>query len=284
MKSVRRELNVFSMSALDLFASALGAFILITLATLPFFPKIGVPKDVAVALTDALRQAEAEEMAARQTNADLTKKNDDLNSQLDEAGKALDAAMPKVKLPPLDLVIAIDSTSSMDSQIVGLKGQIVQFAELMLQMAPSVGIGIVNFEDYCDPTRSIWEPGVDAAAIARLKSFADQITIDGLDTNCGGDAAEGIAPALDVATAFSWRDGIAEIQMILVITDDTAYDEARALDLASRFARGNSARRVSTSGPSNVSFLRTLAARGNGDFVGEASSFGLTLFLALAGV
>ena len=37
MKFRSREINVFSMSALDLFASALGAFILISLVLMPYF-------------------------------------------------------------------------------------------------------------------------------------------------------------------------------------------------------------------------------------------------------
>jgi len=39
MKRRDRELNIFSMSALDLFASALGAFILITLVLMPYYKK-----------------------------------------------------------------------------------------------------------------------------------------------------------------------------------------------------------------------------------------------------
>jgi hypothetical protein len=41
MKIRSREINIFSMSALDLFASALGAFMLLTIAALPFFPNTG---------------------------------------------------------------------------------------------------------------------------------------------------------------------------------------------------------------------------------------------------
>ncbi len=41
MKIRSREVNIFSMSALDLFASALGAFMLLTIAALPFFPNTG---------------------------------------------------------------------------------------------------------------------------------------------------------------------------------------------------------------------------------------------------
>ena len=42
MKKRRRELNIFSMSMLDLFASALGAFMLITIVLLPFFPNLNI--------------------------------------------------------------------------------------------------------------------------------------------------------------------------------------------------------------------------------------------------
>ena len=41
MKIRSGEVNIFSMSALDLFASALGAFMLLTVVALPFFPNTG---------------------------------------------------------------------------------------------------------------------------------------------------------------------------------------------------------------------------------------------------
>ena len=41
MKRRSQDLSIFSMSALDLFASALGVFILITLVLFPFFPNVG---------------------------------------------------------------------------------------------------------------------------------------------------------------------------------------------------------------------------------------------------
>ncbi len=48
MKRRSGEINIFSMSALDLFASALGAFILIAIVLFPYFPNIGAsPEDVA---------------------------------------------------------------------------------------------------------------------------------------------------------------------------------------------------------------------------------------------
>ena len=41
MKLRNREVNVFSMSALDLFASAMGAFMFLAIIALPFFPNTG---------------------------------------------------------------------------------------------------------------------------------------------------------------------------------------------------------------------------------------------------
>ncbi len=54
MKRRNREINVFSMSALDLFACALGAFILIAIVLFPYFPNIGDAPKVVASLTKKL--------------------------------------------------------------------------------------------------------------------------------------------------------------------------------------------------------------------------------------
>jgi hypothetical protein len=41
MKRKNREINIFSMSALDLFASAMGAFVIIAVVMFPYFPNTG---------------------------------------------------------------------------------------------------------------------------------------------------------------------------------------------------------------------------------------------------
>ena len=52
MKSRNRELNIFSMSALDLFASAMGAFILIAFVLFPYFPNTGDAEEIAKLLQE----------------------------------------------------------------------------------------------------------------------------------------------------------------------------------------------------------------------------------------
>ena len=58
MKFRSREINVFSMSALDLFASALGAFILISMVLMPYF--LRVETEEVNRLRRALQEAQAQ--------------------------------------------------------------------------------------------------------------------------------------------------------------------------------------------------------------------------------
>ena len=57
MRRRNKEINIFSMSALDLFASALGAFILIAVVLFPYFPNIGSSPEHVAALRAQLREA-----------------------------------------------------------------------------------------------------------------------------------------------------------------------------------------------------------------------------------
>ena len=49
MKNRSREINIFSMSALDLFASALGAFILIAIVLMPYFLRVDPEENKSLA-------------------------------------------------------------------------------------------------------------------------------------------------------------------------------------------------------------------------------------------
>ena len=79
MKARGRALNIFSMSALDLFASALGAFILLAVIALPFFANTAQLDDAT--LLSQIVQAR-EELA--QAQEELTQ----AQAELEEAAKA----------------------------------------------------------------------------------------------------------------------------------------------------------------------------------------------------
>ena len=91
MKKRSRELNVFSISALDLFASAMGAFILITIVLIPFFPNID---DSAGRIAE--REAELEQERTRlakeksqlkQEKTELAKEKSQLEQERTRLGK-----------------------------------------------------------------------------------------------------------------------------------------------------------------------------------------------------
>ena len=65
MRARSREINIFSMSALDLFASALGAFILIAVVLFPYFPNTGDSPERVAEVRAQLEQARSELQAAQ---------------------------------------------------------------------------------------------------------------------------------------------------------------------------------------------------------------------------
>ena len=124
MKTRSKEINIFSMSALDLFASALGAFILITVILLPYFPNTG---DSPERVTKVRKELE-------QTKEELNK----TKQELEQAKKSEQRS--ESKFPDLDLVIVLDTTGSMGKSIEGLKQEVEQLAEVLLKLSPSLNL------------------------------------------------------------------------------------------------------------------------------------------------
>ena len=279
MRSRSREINVFSMSALDLFASALGAFILMSIVLMPYF--LRTDPDAVQKLHSALSQAKAEQ-------AEAERKNERLQKELAELKNA-----PKFTFPDLDMVIALDTTGSMASAVEGLRQDIDQFAELMLKLAPSLGMGLIDFKDKCDPSTAVRQFSLrlmDSGGLSNLLSFSSSMqTTSG---SCNPDKPEALAMALDSAIASNWRSE-SQVRMVVIITDNPAYPDrtASAIAAARAFAARGPQFRVSTvftntgaSEPGTQEFLRELADSGNGNFTEAGRSFVVTMLFALAGL
>ena len=83
MKRRHREINIFSMSALDLFASALGAFILIAVVLFPYFPNTDSSPEHVTALRAQLREMQEQLQTCQ---AELTEAQaDSTQAQTDSA-------------------------------------------------------------------------------------------------------------------------------------------------------------------------------------------------------
>lgn len=87
MKKRSRELSIFSMSALDLFASALGAFILITVVLLPFFPNLNMSGQAQAELAQAQAQSEREKAELEREKAKLRRERAKLERAKAQAAK-----------------------------------------------------------------------------------------------------------------------------------------------------------------------------------------------------
>ena len=284
MKHQRRELNVFSMSALDLFASGMGAFVLLAIIALPFFPNTGDSQERIEDLKSSLEAAES-----RSQNLE------DVLTELQESSSA-QKAQSELLIPNLDIVICLDVTGSMQDQIEGLKREISSLAAVLDKISPSVGMGIVAFGDrkWNRPIR-----GMDitrTSNMSEIQSFVDRLTPNMQDrkANENTDRPEAVASALESAIGMSWRSE-SEKRYIVVITDNPAYRDRTSDALAS-------ARSFSSKNQHHVSsvlahyygaedleetqrFLMQLAESGNGEYVdaGGGESVLSSILLAILG-
>ena len=267
MKRGGRDISIFSMSALDLFASALGAFILIAIVLFPFFPNI------------------SPEEAVRQ----LAKSQAELRACQAEKNQCA-AELEALKVPPLDIVIALDITGSMENQINELKSQTKELSAILNQIAPSVGVGIVAFGDANYDRPLTQHPIVDItdqANVDKLNDFVNALE-SGIGIGGGDNSVEGeaIDLALAAAIAMNWR-GESQRKYIIIVTDDvTSAGTTRAtLNQARKFSStdGNVVSAVLANDRKGVrTYLKKLTAAGKGEMIDSGGSMlGSTLLAIL---
>lgn len=278
MKRRNREISIFSMSALDLFASALGAFILLAIVIFPYFPNTGLAPVVVIA------GPEPEPCPPVLPCPPVP----------GPCPPCPPPPPPARQFPHLDLVIGLDVSGSMSTQINSLKDEIDQLSLLLNALTPSFGMGIVAYGD------RLWERPVtvfdlqevsaSAASADALRDFVDGMASNmGLGIGANPEPAEAFLIALREAANMRWRPR-ADMRMIVMITDNPAYveDVEAAVAEAASFATAGGGRRVSTvfidtgGEPRTEAFLERVADIGGGQFVRDTGgSITLTLLLSL---
>lgn len=110
MKLKNREINIFSMSALDLFASALGAFMLLAIVALPFFPNTGDSPEL-VAEVQAEMSSQMEQMSEQ-----LEQMSQQLETTADQLSQAqIELAMCQAENQNGPELILSDMQTELDS-------------------------------------------------------------------------------------------------------------------------------------------------------------------------
>ena len=294
------------MSALDLFASGMGAFILLAIMALPFFPNTGsAPEPVpesepavdAGALEDSLEIAERERDEARQRAEQLAEElrqtveellsTSQERDQTEQQAASLRNQVAELQVPDLDLVICLDVSGSMSEQVSGLKQQISDLGRILNAVAPT-GIGVVAFGD------RYWERPLFAQNVTTnmpvLENFINGLSPQmGLGRGRNDDSPEALAMALERAVAMNWRPE-SESRYIVIMSDFPAYPER--VDAALRTARNFATRdghhvsavmvNGSFTGRAAEAFMRQLANAGNGEFVdGEEKTLIGSILLAV---
>ena len=191
-------------------------------------------------------------------------------------------------LPEFDLVFVVDSTSSMHNEIESLKRELHIVVEVLERIMPSVGVGVVTFNDRRQspavrhhPLRRLTN---DEGAMVDLQRFLRSITAgDGRGTNT--DIPEAVLSALETAVSTSFREGVIN-RAVIVITDAYAYEEETEQSLA--LARAFSAvagQRLSTvhvqADPRSERYLERLAESGAGAFVPDRGSILANVLLSI---
>ena len=290
--SVRSSFEFLSMSTLDLFASMLGTFVLITFILLPYYLRQpALESDLSQAQAevsqseDALRLYKEKLAAAQATREKADMLLGAAYQQLQAAqtqAQQQQAAAPSpppptpvrkpgaIAIPDLDLAIVIDTTGSMRRQIRELQAGLLGVIRVLHRLSPSLAVAVVAYRDRGEAyvTRSYPLTRIDEGSIGGLLTFVSELRAEG-----GGDPPEAVDAALEEAGRIPWRDGV--MGRIVVIGDAPAHapDYQRSFEAISRFhvsgqkSPGRTVGTIYTGGdPEGRSFFERMARTGAGDF------------------
>ena len=150
MKKRSREISIFSMSTIDLFASALGAFMLITVVLLPFFPNLNLSGREEAELRQAKIKLEQTKAELEQTKAELQQamaksereraKLDQQTAKLEREKAQLERAMaqvPKTKSQLEKQAAALQQEIDDTTVLLGIRTKAKKFV-FVIDMSSSI--------------------------------------------------------------------------------------------------------------------------------------------------
>lgn len=107
MRRIRRpELGTFSVSAIDLFASALGAFIVLTLVLFPYFPNLDNLRPLIERLRAEIADLETALGEQQEINDQLADENDRLQGQIDAQQRQIGGLQGQLQAAQADAAAA----------------------------------------------------------------------------------------------------------------------------------------------------------------------------------
>jgi hypothetical protein len=296
--SRRQPLEMLTISALDIFASALGVFMLVSVLMFPYYLKqpsieaeqAGARAELAAAADDVTHARQAVADAAQERTAaetTLARARARLTEAQALAARAAQQPEPqevgapaepetkgeqkvRIAISDLDLVFVMDTTGSMGPELADLQANLVGIIRVLSRLASSLRIGFVAFKDRGDAylTRVYPLERMNDAHVDELLNF-----VRGLHAQGGGDDPEPVDEALKAGLAMPWR---ADAQGRIIVIGDAPvhfHRHRQTIALAEQFRRSSPGQQA----PRTVSaiytgdslalrpFFEQLAAAGGGD-------------------
>ena len=314
MKAKRRQLSIFTLSALDVLAMSTGVFVLLVVILMPYYRKVHdahaeleavrvaeaetvsrvrtiaedatlLAGEAAALEAEALRLAGAAARIEAETAARIERTPMSSNTEVEGGGNIETPVIDK-----LDLIFAIDTTASMGPVLREVAAALGSVVRILESLVPSVRVGVVAYRDR--------DTGLPPLRVLPLRPAAGELGevvafLEGLAASPVGSRTieEDVNLGLQAALAMPLRRDAR--QAIVVVGDAAAHlhEQAEALSRARRFAVGQELRSVSalfTATPSSMSrgnrarnFFMALASAGNGDFNDHAGSMIESILLSV---
>ncbi|MGI9492679.1 MAG: hypothetical protein ACR2QF_09800, partial [Geminicoccaceae bacterium] len=161
MRLRRREIQIFTLSALDILATATGVFVLLLVLLMPYYKKTfdagatiqavrvqtqeltSEVEDLATKSSLAQQTVQATLAEATRINAEAETLEQLVAARVQPRPSAFGGAEEERVISELDLVFVIDTTASMRSIIRDLAGSLSGIVRILERLVPSVRVGVV---------------------------------------------------------------------------------------------------------------------------------------------
>ena len=300
MRLPSRQLQIFSLSALDVLAMACGVFVLLLVLMMPYYRRtldaaaaVQAIRASAATVAAEIPDVEAETVRLRgraeELLAEAARLEGETRRLLAAARAAADNPRPAAPARPqavgdvtpstvreLDLVFVVDTTASMEPVLRELAAAMGAIVRVLRRLVPSVRVGIAAYSDSDTgrpPPPSLPLTAADEAGSARIADF-----LEGLSAATVGSRTtdEDLHVGVETALGMVFRGGAR--QALVVVTDAPAHDWAmpRVLGRTRAFVLGAPGRTVSTlfvwtpgsrqNEAGARAFLRQVAVAGRGSY------------------
>lgn len=187
MQRRNRELNVFSLSAIDLFCSGMGAVMVLMVLLLPYYRK-STPAD-ATAPTPA----------------------------------RVEVADNSIQVQDLDVVFVMDATMSMKDELEAIRTDLHSVIEVLRRISNDARVGFVAYTDegvrWSCPLLPVNRGARGESNLIRLENVVKEVELIGNE-----DWPEDVLAGLEHAFSFDWNLlGSDRRQMIVVIGDASTH-------------------------------------------------------------